>query len=418
MTSRRAIEALRSGVPNRDAVTALGCMQPDIETKFRTMLDQVSGSLSAGTGVDGLLVAGEFGSGKSHLLEYLQHVSLSSNFVCSKVVISKETPLYDPRKLFIAAVEGAAVPGRRGQALTEITTKLNFNSPRYAEFYQWVNQGLGKDLNKVFAATLFLFERLKHEHELMNKITRFWAGGKISMSEVKRYLRLCGQGATYKLEKWTPRDIAHDRFTFVSRLMVAAGYTGWVLLIDEVELIGRYSFTQRARSYAELARLMGRFDSRIPGLITVMAITNDFDSAVLEEKNDLEKIPGKLRGRAADGDLLLAGEAEMGMKIIQKERQALRPPDAEDRLATHNAVRDIYTSAYAWNAPDVMDSGATTSTRMREYVKRWITEWDLTRLDPSYKPNISADTLAPSYGEDKNLEIATEEAGGDEGDGE
>jgi len=35
---RRAIEALRSGVPNRDAVLALGCKQPTIEEKFRAQL--------------------------------------------------------------------------------------------------------------------------------------------------------------------------------------------------------------------------------------------------------------------------------------------------------------------------------------------------------------------------------------------
>ena len=56
--------------------------------------------------------------------------------------------------------------------------------------------------------------------------------------------------------------------------MVAAGYSGWVLLVDEVELVGRYSFgPQRARSYAELARLMGKLEAfNLPGLTSVFTI--------------------------------------------------------------------------------------------------------------------------------------------------
>ena len=41
ITQRRAIEALRAGVPNRDAVLALGCTQPEIERKFRQQLQSV-----------------------------------------------------------------------------------------------------------------------------------------------------------------------------------------------------------------------------------------------------------------------------------------------------------------------------------------------------------------------------------------
>ena len=38
VTYRRAIEALRAGVPNRDAVRALGCEQSAIEDRFRAQL--------------------------------------------------------------------------------------------------------------------------------------------------------------------------------------------------------------------------------------------------------------------------------------------------------------------------------------------------------------------------------------------
>ena len=52
------------------------------------------------------------------------------------------------------------------------------------------------------------------------------------------------------------RELGRQRLRFVARLLAAAGYAGWVVLFDEVELIGRYSLLQRGRSYAELARWM------------------------------------------------------------------------------------------------------------------------------------------------------------------
>ena len=53
----------------------------------------------------GMLVAGDFGTGKSHLLGYLESQALAQNFVCSRVVVSKETPLFDMDKMYKAAVE-------------------------------------------------------------------------------------------------------------------------------------------------------------------------------------------------------------------------------------------------------------------------------------------------------------------------
>ena len=112
---RRALEALRAGVPNRDAVAALGSLQTGVEDHFGELLDALraraldTGALTPGAGgstdvsaLPGMLIGGGFGSGKSHVLEYLAHRALDANFVVSKVVISKETPLHDPVKLYRA----------------------------------------------------------------------------------------------------------------------------------------------------------------------------------------------------------------------------------------------------------------------------------------------------------------------------
>ena len=406
---RRAIEALRSGVPNRDAVRSLGCEQPTIEQKFRDQLKAAKEAATEDIQPPGLLVGGVFGAGKSHLLEYLQHIAIEENFVCSKVVISKETPLHDPVKLYRSAIETAIVPNKRGSALTEIASKLDPASESYIKLDTWVHNHNSK-LNSRFAATLFLYSHKGNNMELGDSVISFWSGDPLGTGDIKKHLRDRGEKATYKIEKANLRELAIQRFQFTHRLMVATGYSGWVLLIDETELIGRYSFLQRAKSYAELARWMGKLEgANLPGIIAVFAITTDFQARILEEKEDIERVPGKLRARASESDLLLASQAERGMRIIQREMVPLKVPDDTIIEQTYNKIRSLYAQAYGWEPPAALSINLPGSTSMRQYVKAWITEWDLKRLDPEGHVEIEITEMKQDYTEDPILQSSSEE---------
>lgn len=415
---RRAIEALRSGVPNRDAVRALGCSQPEIEEVFRQQLRATQEGLAVESQAPGLLVSGDFGSGKSHLLEYLMHVALEERFVCSKIVISKETPLHDIGKLYRAAAQAAVVPDKKGTALTEIASSLDFNSQSCADFVSWVNRP-DVGLNSRFPATVFLYERDRDKDpEVRDRIISFWSGDPLNIAELRRWLRDQGEATSYRLEKAVLKDLWLPRFRFVSRLMVAAGYSGWVLLVDEVELIGRYSFKQRARSYAELARWAARLQGEAcPGLATVFAITSDFSEAVLYDpkRNDVEAIPGKL---TADADRLLVSQAERGMRLIDDRRRPVEflrlsasEPAAIDQ--TRSQIREIYARAYGWSPPELAPEERLGSTLMRQYVRRWINEWDLRYLYRDYEPHIMVNEIKSDYSEDRELQKPAEDDSGE-----
>lgn len=404
---RRAIEALRSGVPNRDAVKALGSNQQQIEEKFRLRLQAASAELARDAQAGGLLIAGDFGSGKSHLLEYLRHVALEEQFVCSKVVLSKETPLFDPAKLFRAAMETAIVPGKRGAALTEIAAGLDVAMPEFRELYRWANSAEA-GLNSQFAATLFLFEKVK-DREIIDKIVAFWAGDPLKVADLRTWLNAQGEPGKYQRERTNAADLALQRFNFVSRLMIAAGYAGWVLLVDEAELIGRYSLRQRARSYAELARWLGkRRGETYPGLLAVCAITTDFAEAVLEERKDATLIPERLRASESPTDQILASHAERGMRLISREAVRLSLPNRTMVDQTHERVRDIHARAYDWQPPPAAAFERLATTSMRQYVRRWINEWDLQRLYPGYQVDTIVGELKLDYSEEAALETPPE----------
>lgn len=413
---RRAIEALRAGVPNRDAVRYLGSSQPAIEERFRDQLAAVKEGLAGGRPVPGILIAGDFGSGKSHLLEYLQHVALRENFVSSKVVISKETPLHDPAKVYQAAIQAAKVPERTGPALPEIVQNLGFDSQRYADFYQWVH-GSGNGLSSRFPATVFVFERNQHDLEIQDRIIQFWSGSRLPVAEVRRWFRDLGEAVTYRIEKVSDKLLALQRYQFAPRLMAAAGFSGWAILVDEVELIGRYTWAQRAKSYAELARWMGRLEGEeTPGIAVVLAITAQFESAVLDERNDEEKVLGRLRARGGDGALLAASQAERGMRLIRHDRVRLEPPSPSTIRAIHKRVCELHGEAYRWEPLENFTSGDTSHT-IRQHVKRWINEWDLKRLDPGYVPDTEIQDVRETYTENPEFETSPDDTKDDNNPG-
>ena len=406
---QRVIEALRSGVPNRDVVRALGSNQPEIESQFRQRLQLLKAQFANGMMTKGLLIEGGFGTGKSHALEALHHIALEENFVCSPIVISKETPFYNVATLYRAAIDAAMVPQKRGHALTEVAGELNFQSPLYSEFYEWANRQDGP-VDSRFGATLYLYEQMVNDPELSHRMIRFWAGDPLSNSELKKYLQGSSSSVSYPLNKISVQDLALQRFRFVARLMVAAGYSGWMVFIDEAEIIARYSFKQRSKSYGELARWMGTLDTcQFPGLASVVALTDDFQSVILEEKGDREKIATTLGEADSDAARTLAIQAEKGIQLIEQERASLVRPNDQVVDETYQKIRSIHASAYGWDPPQVSSVEQLSSTRMREYVRGWITAWDLKRLAPDEDVDIEVTEVKQDYTEDLDLEVSLED---------
>jgi hypothetical protein len=410
VAARRAIEAVRSGVPNRDAVRALGCDQPVAERRFKEQLANVTTAGREGRQAHGLLVGGRFGTGKSHLLEYLQHLALTERFVCSRVVISKETPLYDPHKVFLAAAESAIAPGLKGHAVQEIAHKLNTRSQAHAELYRWAASPQS-GLAAVFPATLLVHERLNNDPELVEEVTSFWAGQKLSIQRIRQGLRFIGASDAFQIKPVPLRDLAVQRFAFVTRLMMSVGFAGWVILFDEVELIGRYSLLQRGRSYAEIARWLGRSETQqVPGLTAVLAITDDFAPVILDEKGDKFRIGQRLREKGGDHEAI-AARAELGMRAIEREAVTLEMPGQATLAATHRKLRGIYRTAYGWEPPD-QALVVSAERSMRVHVRRWVNEWDIERIYRAH-PETEIEQMATDYTEDQDLEREREESGGE-----
>jgi hypothetical protein len=395
----RAVEALRAGVPNRDVVRHLPPLQEEIERRFQSLLEatDVAGEEKQ---VPGILLEGDFGTGKSHWLEFFHHRALEENFICSRVVVNKETPLHDLERVCRAAVESATAPGRIGPALAEIALSYRADrAPGHAELWEWVHQN--REIDPRYAATLCLFTR-SSDPEFRRRIVDEWIGDPMLVSELKAALRESGEWGSYTVGR-PVRGAALARLEFWSRFFAAAGYAGWVVLVDEAEMVSRYSLRQRGRAYAHLAQLLGIVrGTRVPGLACIATITKDYAGEVLYgRKNDIVNIPARLQG-TRDAEQVPAAEA--GMRTIKSKTIELRPPTRAQVAETYDRVRALYQDAYDWEPPG--SDGAreySASTGMRQYVRSWINVWDLRRLY-NYEADLIAEKPVIAYTEDADFQ--------------
>jgi len=400
LDARMAVEALRAGVPNRAAIRQMGTEQTAVEHAFDAALASVWAA-PLDSAQPGIGVAGGFGSGKSHMLGYLAEVAYAQNFVVSRVVVSKETPLSHPGHVFAAALRDASLPDRPDDAVAACIENLR-SRPDALDGLEAAVSAPEAGFPPVFPACVFLLRRSSTTPETLRRIGRLWSGAKVGTAAVRQALGAAGAGRTFPLKPVPAAEITGHLVRFVPLLVRAAGYAGWCILLDEVELIGRYTPLQRAMAYSWLANWLGLDAARrVPGLAAVYAITDDFATAVINARLDSEKLPERLllKGREAEAALARAGIAHIERTVLHHR---LLPLTADDLLACHDKARLMYQDAYGCPAPPLPPPERTSSRTVRQYIKGWITQWDLRRLD-GHAVRLVSGKIASNYAEDASL---------------
>ena len=408
VSARLAIEALRAGVPNSEAVKRLGCPDEQIETRFHTALDNIVDATASG-----FAISGGFGSGKSHLLGFLRETALQRNFIVSTVTVSKETALSLPGVTYAAAMRSAVMQGVNDDAVTLALTKVARTEGAIESLDQWASSPEAS-ISPVFRAVLYLLNR-GIDAELRHAIETFLADGRPPLPPgsgapappvpplppLRRALKDKGIRGLFDLAPVPATELVHQRMRFIPQLFCAADFSGWVVLLDELELIGRYGPLQRALAYATLAQWLGLdAANRIPGLLGVCAITDDFADAVIDAKQDRERIPQRLRDRAVP----MLREAEQSLMAMQAIQEAirLRAPDERDLYRHEQAARDCYTEAYGWVAPPAEIGARQANRTMRHHIRGWVIQWDMLRV-AGITARVVESQFAPDYSEDDHL---------------
>jgi len=394
--ARRAVEAFRSGVPSTTAITSLDSLQPDVDSRFSDLCSELRQLPGSGRPAKGLLIGGGFGTGKTHLLAHLRAQAARSGFVTSAVTISKEVPLHDPVRVGKAVLAGATLDGAPRDVVERLADQVDVRDARWSDLTSHVRR-----LDSRFGASVALYGHPRTPDEINEHVIRFWAGEPLHLPTIRRALKRIDQADNYPFERVTDRDLWAQRIGFAARLARAAGHPGWVVTLDEAELIGRYPTRQRLRSYAELGRWLRRrpADPTAP-LAAVAAITDDYQAAILDHKGD-HNLPSRLPYRLEEPNT--ASAAALGIKLIERDLLPLRPATTRSLNTIRAQLHALHGAAYHWTPPLAPGLPPRSTNQLRHHIRAWINQWDMYRHQPTFQPDTRLQPLPANWDEDPAL---------------
>jgi type II secretory pathway predicted ATPase ExeA len=277
------INALRSGTVPPEGLEhyAVG-----LEEQMKILRDQ-RGYVAQGRGAYKFL-RGAYGSGKTFLTSLASAEALADNFLVSKVVISvADTPLYKLSEVYKRLCQNMSLPGRRSGALQSLVDRwlyrledqvvevdgVDEDSPNFATAVSHkVEQHLvsvGQQAGRL-AACLKAYHSAKFEQRYDDaRGILDWMQGEAKVSaDIKRLAGVSGQ-----LDNG-------DALTFLRgwlELAKAAGHSGLLLIIDEVETVLRLRRPERLKSLEVLRQLVDAVDGQeFAGLHLLFTGTPDF----------------------------------------------------------------------------------------------------------------------------------------------
>ncbi len=307
------------------------------------------------------------------------------------------------------------LPDRKSADLGEVATKIDKKSVVYQEFIGSITNS-DCALDPIFPASLDLYERLRVGDYFVDAIRTFWDGGRLSIPGLRKEMRRFN-AEHFALKTPNYGQLATERFVFAAGLLRAAGYKGWVILLDEIELVARFPLNARAQSYVNLMWLLGYGTTPIANAFTVAAATNEFTGEILVDKRDQDVIP---RSRMALRNPELAQLAVAALGKLDENAGAWERIIAQDRSELdrlYSRVRELYKNAFDWHLASSSrpaDNGVPRS--MRIHIREWITRWDLLRLDSSYVASISSRVLKPDLTEQIGIDESDDQPSDDRTD--
>lgn len=381
LQTRQILESLRTGVPIREAVQLVGSGQPDLEEKFSDLLDDIR------TGKprlnNGFIFFGDFGTGKSHALEFFSSAAANKNFVISRATISKNLQLSNHRAVLSQLMSQMSTTEHREEALARILDDSNSKGFDYSDLESWcqteVEAGRLSSIYKEIASKLHM---LRYGTEEFDKLMSYFAGS-ASQVEIKRAI-----GAP-RAEVPTAENRSLQTLHFLSRLFVYLGYNGWLLLFDELELIrvigSPKALVARGKSYAAITDWFGLGNKKsVRSIAAIGCMTTSFVADIIEDQgqdswNDYQLIPAAL---AVSKSSELVKQATTAMNFLRDQDSdtslQLKWPNKSAKVKLQASIKELYDEAYGTSSPELELIGEEYES-IRIFIRRWIANWDLLR---------------------------------------
>jgi len=282
------VESLRAGIPTRASTREL----PDLRASLTKLIKQDLEQLAHGNTSQGRLIWGAYGQGKTHTLTTVEHVALELGFAVSRVSLSREVSCHHLFNFYGRVASALRTPNSQMLGIQRsLDQKVSSDLPdsRIQDTDRYIHPLPAFVLEDYFYST-------GEEQDLLYGDLM---GTRLTVPDLKQIHRNCRGEPLPKFElTFAVKKHASAYFGVMADAIVWCGYKGWVILIDEVELIGRLGKVGRLDAYRNLNWLLNWSGTMPYPIYTVGVVASSLKNDVWfssdstrHAKNDRSQIP-------------------------------------------------------------------------------------------------------------------------------
>lgn len=354
------LEAARAGIPTRHLIGTL----PDLRQKLMDDIDKDLGRLAGGSQVKGRVVWGNYGQGKTHFLKTVEQRILEQGFAVSYLSLNRDLGPNNLFNLFPALsshviTRDANIPGLLNQLVS------NGLSPRVLETLSELSTKISHPLPFLIYQSFIKFETRD-----MILLYNTLMGKKENITNAKQIVKAYQKYEYQRMPKFVQKEHLISFIEFFSLLIKSLGYKGWVVLIDELEIIGRMGKVSRLNSYKNLSWLMNLNREHKCPIYTIVASAEALNTEVFHgfRKQDATEMP-KMAEERFDAKAAQAVSSFFDL-ITGSQGMVLTPIKTADLKILLERLLEIHREAIPWKfdlPPNMVQD-------------------TLKRIDPSTKP--------------------------------
>lgn len=379
--ARHIIEALRSGVPSRAVGQYFSEARPKIMKEISDRLDQVCEQGKS----SGMVICGKYGEGKTHLLNTVFNLAHSNNMVVSYLSLSKETPMDKLYLVYQKLIQNTYLPQREQPGFLSELDKISAKSPTANEMLLYAAKQLETD--KLY----YLFRSYLNTEDADEKflLQADLEGDFVANASLKKiYRRIFNQPVKYNVN-FTKTKHCRDYISFMSHLFTQMGYSGWAILIDETELMGRLGRKARLNAYRNMAEFL--LPDRCPEMtFSIFALSASYVEDVIEGKHEYMNL-----------EEIYPEQQEPTRSVLDMLTKApqLLPLTKEEINEVLCKIQDFHGKAYGWT-PNLSAASLAASTQSGGYLLRTKIRAAIEFLDQLYQYGKAGNTTINELGEE------------------
>ena len=376
-SSQQIVEALRSGVPSRTVGAYFSEARPAMMRRVRGKL----AALQEAEPVEGMIFTGSYGEGKTHLLNTVFSLAAESNMVVSYVAIGKESPIDKPEQLYQKVIAATFLPGAKQPGFrAKIEESLTPGSGITGELLAYTAKEMETDRLYYLLRALIGAQDEDAREVLMADLE----GDFTTDAVVKRcYRSVTGKAAKFS-QSFSKKKHVKDYFHFISHLFRCFGYSGWVLLFDEAELMGRFSKKARAKGYCVIDSFLHP-DPKLEQTLSFFAFSSSYAEDVIDKKNDTETVKAVFE---MDPEALKSANNTLNAIINAPELSPMNKEEIREILIN---IQEFHGLAYDWK-PAVSPETLMQATETGGYLLRTKIRAAIEFLDQLYQYGEAGET--------------------------